>query len=110
MNLGETSKTGRGFGIVEFVDRNGRDCSLQASSAIDDEEEGAWENPGSSAIWLGCNDANPRIFIEDKGWTDIPMPKGYIANTRMHLSRTQVKALIVKLQCWVDTGSFEQAH
>lgn len=37
-------KTSRGFEIVQFDDHNGHDCSLQQSSAIDENLRGAFES------------------------------------------------------------------
>lgn len=42
-----------------------------------------YAEPGTSAVWLGQDD-------------------------RMHLDRKQVAALIVDLQTWLDTGSFDR--
>ena len=75
--------TRRGFGIIEFEDRNEQDCSLQQSSAICDDRKESWNNPGSSGIWLGVD--------------------GY----RMHLNRTMVEKIVEHLIAWLQTGSFE---
>jgi len=85
--------TERGFAIDEFVDRYGIKCSLQKSSL-------ATEN----CIWLGCDDADPRICVKGEGWQQVPMPDGYIANTRMHLTREMVMELLPHLQKFVKTG------
>ena len=69
-------RTGRGFQIVEFVDRYNAPCELQQSSLAD------FEPPGSSAVWLGLRDGN------------------------MHLDLEQVKWLIEELQHGVDNGEF----
>lgn len=105
----EITTTARGFGLVKFRDHNGVECSLQQSSAIDMESEDGLENPGSSYLWLGCVDADPQMFIPngDPSWQRVPMPEQYIANTRMHLDRRQVVALIEHLRCWLETGHFE---
>jgi len=50
-------RTQRGFRYVEFIDHNDVECRLQKSSIADDD-----------AIWLGCNDANPRVFIPGDSW------------------------------------------
>lgn len=77
--LGEIGETGRGFEIIQFVDRQGNGCTLQQSSAAD------FTMPGSSAVWLGVDD------------------------TRMHLSVESIKSLIKHLTSWVQTGSFRAA-
>ncbi len=76
----EAKVTGRGFGLVEFKDRNGQDCTLQQSSAafVDGEDH----DPGAGAVWLGVGD------------------------DRMHLSREQVAGLIGFLVPWLTNGSF----
>ena len=73
--------TNRGFEIVTFDDRAGLACSLQESSAIGD-QEGAYENPGSSFVWLGPGD------------------------NRMHLDRQMVAGLIARLRSWLNEGTF----
>lgn len=70
--------TERGFQIIRFTDRYGEDCSLQQSSLAD------YEQPGSSAIWLG--------------------PVG----ERMHLDREQVAWLRDVLTRWLDSGQFDE--
>jgi hypothetical protein len=101
--LGAVEQTGRGFEVISFVDRNGVACSLQASSLAE------YEEPGTSAVWLGCIDADPKIFVPNgnPSWRPVEMPEGYIANTRAHLGREQVEALIGHLQSWLDNGTFE---
>jgi len=88
--LGRVNETHRGFEIIEFNDRYDAACSLQQSSLAE------YTQPGSSAIWLGCEkNAEPHHV------TGSPMAP------RMHLDRNQVKALIRHLQSWIDTGSFK---
>ena len=99
-SLGALERTSRGFEIIAFEDRYGVGCSLQMSSLAENEK------PGTSAIWLGCNNANPRVLVPEKSWQPVPMPDDYIADTRMHLNRSQVAALIVHLQNWLDHDSF----
>jgi len=78
---------------IEFEDNNGVRCNLQKSSAGTQEK-----------IWLGCEDANPRVLIHNKGWQPIDMPLEYLADTRMHLTRRQVWALLPHLIRFVLTG------
>lgn len=87
--------TNRGFEIIQFSDANDAQCSLQQSSSVEPH------------IWLGCNDANPRQLISGKGWQPVQMPKGYIADTRMHLNKEQVQALVEHLQSWLESQSFD---
>lgn len=100
LQLGTVEWTSRGFEIVEFDDHYGVKCSLQMSSLADHPD------PGTSAIWLGCNDANPRTLVPGEGWKPFPMPQDYLADTRMHLNQDQVKALLVHLKHWIEHGSF----
>ncbi|MCR9201769.1 MAG: hypothetical protein NXI04_24245 [Planctomycetaceae bacterium] len=117
--LGDDTKTGRGFKLVEFTDSYGYECSLQQSSAIGDTDE-ATENPGSSFIWLGVNDGKPQVMKsqakalglelppgEVSGWMPYPIPEEVQISTRMHLSRDQVEGLVERLQRWLDMGAFE---
>lgn len=83
--LGEVKRTPRGFQYVEFLDRNDVDCGLQQSSAIGEYDD-AMDRPGSSFVWLG--------------------PNHMTEQTRMHLSRTDVAALIETLGRWLDRGTF----
>jgi hypothetical protein len=56
MPLGKVEKTNRGFEIVKFRDRYDVPCSLQMSSLAD------YEEPGTSAVWLGIEKANPLVM------------------------------------------------
>jgi hypothetical protein len=109
--LGTVEHTGRGFEIVHFEDYNRTKCSLQQSSLA------LYQQPGTSAIWLGCSSAEPQIMAsqakqfgiettQTTGWVPFPIPEEVLLNTRMHLDLEKVKALIVALQNWVDKGSF----
>ncbi len=69
--------TDRGFEYIEFKDRYGEQSELQQSSLAE------YEQPGTSAIWLG------------------------LTKERMHLDRIRVEWMIEKLQSWLDTGSFK---
>lgn len=89
----EVTHTRRGFAVIEFSDLYDVACSLQKSSLATED-----------AIWLGCNDANPRQLIQGKGWRPVEMPAEYIADTRMHLTREQVAWLLPILQHFVTTG------
>lgn len=93
----ETS-TNRGFGLVEFTDSKGVPCSIQQSSSAEEE-----------AIWIGCDDADPKYFIPYgyPSWRKLEMPDratDWVFNTRMHMTREQVAEIIPVLQKFVDTG------
>lgn len=87
--------TNRGFVLYMFKDRYNVECSLQESSLATEE-----------AIWFGCDNANPRLFIPNAGWQKIELPKeNVVCDTRMHLTREQVKELLPLLQKFVDDGN-----
>lgn len=82
--LGKVTLTSRGFELIEFKDLYDEPCSLQKSSLLE------------PSIWLGCmNNAQPHHITRQ------------IVSPRMHLSRYQVKSLIMHLQNWLKTGSFQ---
>jgi hypothetical protein len=102
------SKTSRGFALVEFTDFYDAACSLQKSSLAEHD-----------TIWLGVDDAMPKIMArdairlglkpveggeKDNGWVPYSIPQEVSLNTRMHLSREQVKALLPILKKFVKTG------
>ncbi len=100
----KTKANARGFGIAQFKDRNKVECSIQKSSLATED-----------CIWLGVNDADPQIMVsqaaqlgiqtkETSGWIPYPVPKEVLFNTRMHLTRKQVKDLLPLLQKFVETG------
>ena len=109
--LGLETRTHRGFRMVEFKDHNEQACTVQASSLA------VYEKPGTSAIWLGTDDANPQVMAKDAarlgvqtdktcGWVPFPVPKEVLLSTRMHLNREQVEALIEHLQNWLEYDQF----
>lgn len=109
--LGKVETTARGFEIIHFADRYDNAGSLQASSLADNEK------PGTSAVWLGIDNADPKIMaidaskfgIETKettGWVPFPIPEEVLLNTRLHLDRKQAASLILHLQSWLDNDTF----
>lgn len=99
--------TERGFPIAEFEDYYGANCSIQKSSLIEPD-----------CIWLGVNDADPKIMVSkaeshglkpesENGWMKFPIPEDVLLNTRMHLTRDQVKELLPLLQRFVETGEIQ---
>lgn len=109
--LGKVERTQRGFKYIKFQDRYDVPCSLQASSL------GEYEEPGISAVWLGVDDAQPKVMAsqahlarvetsETTGWVTYPIPECVLLTTRMHLDRKQVEALVGHLQQWLVDGSF----
>lgn len=76
-----------------------------------------YEQPGTSAVWLGTDDASPKVLHGDAhrlgvetdatcGWVPYPIPEEVSLTTRMHLDRKQVAALITHLKKWLDEGKF----
>lgn len=109
--LGLVSTTARGFDRIEFFDKYGTQCSLQQSSLAEHEE------PGTSAVWLGVDDVSPQVLASEArsvgvvtakntGCVPYPIPPNVLLTSRMHLDREQVSALIMKLQNWLDGGTF----
>jgi hypothetical protein len=105
--IGEVKEgaTNRGFGIVEFKDRNGNECSLQKSSIATEE-----------CVWLGCDEIGLKRFTPKVGWQDVELeqdhPYGitHVANNRMHLNQVQVKALLPYLQHFAETGELPKSN
>lgn len=103
MNI-KVGKTARGFALIKFEDFAGSACSLQKSSISTED-----------CIWIGCDAAEPKIMASEAaahgvpteetcGWIPFPVPEGVLMNTRMHLTRDQVTALLPYFQRFVDTG------
>jgi len=87
-------KTKRGFNIRVFRDYYRVACSLQKSSLAT-----------KNCIWLGCEEANPRVCKPGQGWVPVEMPEGTLCDTRMHLTQEQVKRLLPHLIKFVLTGN-----
>jgi hypothetical protein len=90
--------TNRGFNIIQFIDRYGDKCSLQKSSLATED-----------CIWLGIDDASPKIMaykVMDHGVGGVkyPIHPDVLISTRMHLTQDQVKELLPHLQKFVETG------
>ena len=117
--MGNVIKTSRGFEAVEFEDAYGASCSLQQSSGIGDYAD-SLQRPGSSFVWLGVNDGEPKILKSEaeaaglelpegeeiSGWMPYPIPDNVLITTRMHLNREQVHGLVARLNQWLSTGRF----
>lgn len=78
----------------EFTDLYGCSCSIQDSSLATDH-----------AIWLGINDAEPKILVPGKSWQPLEVPEGTLFSTRMHLNREQAQALVTVLMRFIMTGT-----
>ena len=117
--LGNDCITGRGFGLVNFLDEYGKECSIQISSrAVVENDHGVTDDP-LGWIWLGIDKVEPMILKtkacelclslppgEVSGWMPYPVPDDVFIHTRMHLNEVQVRGLIARLQTWLDTGDF----
>lgn len=118
MVLGELDKTPRGFEIVKLTDAYGVECSVQQSSACADTDD-AYNRPGSSYLWVGVDNPEPKVMRsqassvglcvpageEISGWMPYPIPPQVSLSTRMHLNKDQVVGLVQRLQAWLETGS-----
>lgn len=92
MNL---ERNQRGFEYGKFKDSYNNECSIQkSSSAMDD------------FIWLGIDKPKLTVFEDENMGKYIKtiLPKNWIVDSRMHLSREQVAKLLPILQKFVDTG------
>lgn len=92
----QVDQTFRGFDRIEFKDFYDTECSLQKSSLATED-----------AIWLGVNDAKPKVLIPGKGWIDMSVPDDAFTSTRMHLTREQVRELLPHLINFVETGAIK---
>lgn len=87
-------KTKRGFSYVEFEDGYGLKCKIQESSAVEPH------------IWLGVNKPKLTVFEDENmgKYHKIEMPKQFIVDSEMHLSREDVAKLLPYLNRFVETG------
>lgn len=92
----QLTNTLRGFPIVKFNDAYGYECSLQGSSSAMRE-----------AIWFGVDNPYVQVFVPNKGWQDVKLPKDTSIYGRMHLTREQVKELLPFLQRFTESGTLE---
>lgn len=97
-------KTERGFSFLSFTDADNVKCTLQESSSIESE----------GLIRFGCQEIGLKRLQPGQGWTDIPLeqdpPNGVLhsANTRMHLTQSQVRDLLPALQYFAEHGRLPQ--
>jgi hypothetical protein len=94
-----TRAINRGFLRTSFLDANGVECSLQESSAAQDE----------GLIWFGVDDVIPRVLVPGRGWKDVemPYPNGdlrLLKSGRMHLTQSQVRDLLPSLVYFAEHG------
>lgn len=92
------TKNQRGFPIVEFTDCYNVEGSIQLSSLAT-----------KRAIWIGCNQPNPRRLIPGQGWAPYSLPDLTVCDTRLHLTQEQVSALLPILQHFAETGDIPDA-
>lgn len=112
----EHGVTPRGFTRVDFKDRYGEECSLQASSLATE-----------AAIWLGVDTPKLRVMAPQgagfsaslefddgsSGWATVgvKVDGGSVLQTgRMHLTQDMVKVLLPALQEFVDTGELPSSQ
>jgi hypothetical protein len=99
--------TERGFQRGKFTDAYGHTCSIQESSRIADETEGAY-------LWLGVENLDGEFQYLSKrglssGWQKAKLQDMYpdcdiVVPDRMHLSQSQVKELLPLLQHFAEHG------
>lgn len=118
--IGDYRVTNRGFPFIEFKDEYGEECSIQVSSrAVFENDDGSVDDP-LGWLWLGINNAKPRIMKfhaqmlgiippgEASGWMPYPIPDDVLLTTQMHLNETQVRGLVARLNLWLETGDLDQ--
>jgi hypothetical protein len=119
--IGESSRTNRGFEKVVFKDEYGKACYIQESSrAVCENDDGTVDDP-LGWIWMGIENAEPKIMKRDAlklgmplppgevtGWTSFPIPDEVLLTTQMHLNEKQVRGLIARLNIWLETGRITQ--
>lgn len=90
----ETQVTQRGFGIVNFKDRYGLDCSIQKSSAA-----------MFDAIWFGVDtdSAHPIVQVGSE-WKQVVLPEDAVVSSRMHLDKQGVAAILPHLLKFLAEG------
>jgi hypothetical protein len=88
-------KTKRGFLNGTFTDRYGAECSIQKSSLATED-----------AIWLGIDNPKLTVFEDEKmgAYITTSLPKNWMVESRMHLTREMVEELLPILQNFVATG------
>lgn len=110
--LGPVEAASGGWPVIHFKDHYGKECSLQMSSLAE------YEKPGTSAVWLGIDNCDPKVLARDAakfgiktkqttGWVPYPIPPAVLLSSRMHLNREQVAALIAHLSAWLEQDTFE---
>lgn len=95
--------TARGFGIIDMPGRDGEVFRLQESSAMDAEQ----------SVWFGASELRVKSFLNGQ-WSDVDfdalLPGARIlGNERMHLSQSQVRALLPILRYFVREGTLPNA-
>lgn len=90
----KVTQTERGFDRADFVDCNGHECSIQKSSAAEQD-----------LLWLGVNEPNPMQFPGNgTGWHPYPLPENVQCTTRMHLTQDNAAELWPLLKKFSETG------
>lgn len=87
-------RTGRGFATGQFLDRYAAKCSIQDSSIATED-----------CLWLGIDDADPKVLVPGKGWQPLALPADAFLTTRMHVHRRLARQLLIVLRRFLDTGS-----
>jgi hypothetical protein len=89
-------KTPNGLAVIPFRDQNFVACTLQESHS------------SGRSITFGAESIGLKKFAPGEGWKDVNLDVSasdhYDANTKMHLTREQVKSLLPHLEQFVRTG------
>jgi len=105
----EITKTSRGFGLGEFADSKGVDCSIQESSLATE-----------AAIWFGVQSANPQRIegellvsvtppVDSIPIAGVPgMNHDILYHTRMHLTIDHVEDLIKNFDEFLTTKTVQK--
>lgn len=101
--------TCRGFNRYIFKDFYNNQCSVQESSSA-----------GVQQIWIGIDDADPKIMASDanrleipnltgetRGWIPFQIPDEVLLSTRMLLDREQARHIGMMLLNYAKTGKLK---
>lgn len=90
----ELSTTDGGL-IGKFKDRYGNQCSIQKSNLGTED-----------AIWFGIDSPKLRVFETPSlgKYMLVDMPANFSVDTRMHLTKDQIKELLPILTKFAETG------
>ncbi len=94
--------TERGFAVIKFKDRSRVECTLQKSSIAT--EDCIWLGASKIGICEFVAGRKPEAWVDRTEFDESTMEHHYVANNRMHLTRSQVAELLPFLLKFVETG------